>query len=189
MKHIILLALLVPASAEAQQQMEYRVKQDYESIVRAVERVMNEPRERPVQIPNLPAIVGASDLVQATTSINPKQRKYSATVEYAVGKLHLCHRIDLSWTRTDYRIVAFVDIDWCWNARIGRRIVQRVVSKAECTFLCLERNKILELSRRIDTVEVEKPDSWVYIISDAIDVGVRTYQKFKELKDAARKDR
>lgn len=152
--------------------LEYRVNQNYKKVVAAVERVMNEPRTRKVKVPDLPAYIEGADVVYSKIEIDAVNRKYNATIKYKRGALFLEHRVKLWWTGNDYSIEAYINIDWCatgFGSRVANCVARRiVVPRAEMKFLCIEKAKVYEYSDRIDTVEVEQPDSWVLILVDAV---------------------
>ena len=178
MWRILTVVLLLASTAQAQQQITYRIERSYGDVAAAVERVVNEPRHTPFKLPNLPALIEGKDIV-LTTTIDPTRRAYVANMEVKKGRLSFIHKVEL-WGKPDHYVIrATVDIDWCWRARFGSRIVASLVSRAECTVLQMEKCKVLEYARQMETPEVElAQDSLTKILIDAY----RLIKRISELR-------
>lgn len=179
---VFVLLVLSCTASYAQQSLSYSVPHSYWEVVAAIERVVNEPRKRPFKVPNLPALIHGKDFV-VTTSARPATREYRASVKLVrpIGRLtRFDHSIVVRGLPDHYEIRSSIDIDWRWNICLGSRIVQRVVSKAECMVLQLERRKVAEYNARIETPEVEQPDSWLLIGIDLFRLAKRAWGMRKD---------
>ena len=171
---ILLAALLLTSTAQAQHKMSYRVDKTYGDVVAAVERLANEPRERPLKIPNFPAILSDKDL-KVTTVIDPSTRTYTVRIELALqamGNLaKFLHTIKVTGHPDHYVVESYVDIDWHdtgFGSRIVNCVASRIIPRAECQFLCMEKAKVLEYAAQMETPEVElDQDSWGKVLIDS----------------------
>lgn len=170
---VVLLASLICSTSYGKQQLTYYVPNSYGDVIAAVERLANEPRRVPFKVPNLPALIEGKDL-HITTDFRPSRRHYIVNIvlENDIGKLN---QFDLKievWGKPKYYVIrSTVDIGWDdFRCRLLNKIKDRIVSQAECAVLCLEKQKVMEYSSRIKTVEVEQPITWSKIASDTFDV-------------------
>jgi hypothetical protein len=190
MKYIITLAFLVAlctTKVSAKQQIEYQVNNSYGDVVAAVERLANEPRKVPFKVPNLPALIEGKD-IHITTDFRPSVRHYvvNITLENNIGKLNKFEKTLEVWGKKDSYIVrSTVDIGWDdFKLGILNNIKNKIVAKAECSILCLEKQKIMEYSARIETKPVEQPITWGKIASDTFDLMTLIVLKFEDVKQA-----
>ena len=177
MKYIITFALLISllcSSARAEHQIRYQVDKTYYDVVAAVERLVNEKRRVPFKVPNLPALIEGKD-IRIQTDFRPTLRHYvvNITLENPIGKLHTFNNTIEVWGKKDHYLIQHtVNIGWggCNRCRWVAGIKQRILDKAECAVLLLEKGKIVEYAARIETVKVEQPITWSKIGSDTFDL-------------------
>lgn len=165
-KLIISLAVLLPSLASASE-IEYRVNKSYYDVVAAVEKIINEPRERPIKIPNLPVLLGDKDVV-VTTYIRPATRYYSVTIglNKPIGKLtRFDKKIEIFGQKDSYRIVSSVDIEYGKTSclQIVNRIKDKIITNVEYTLLAAEKKQLLRYASHIEAAPEYTEPSWYYI--------------------------
>lgn len=174
---LIAICLCVPASTQAKHEMTYRIEHSYGDVVAAVERLANEPRKRPFKVPNLPAMIEGKDAI-VTTWVQPSQRYYRVNIrlERPIGRLlRFDKQLEVFGKPDHYVLKSTVDIDWQGfdRCRLLARIKARVLAKAECMVLQMERDKVMDYARRIGTPEVEQEDSMSSIFVAAWELVLR----------------
>jgi len=189
LRNMFICGILILASSSYATELVYEIPVTYGDVVGAVERLANEPRTKPFKVPNLPAIIEGKDIVVETYA-KPSVRYYrgKAYLDTPMGRMHKFDKQIEVWGKPDkYIIKGSVDIGWTGFDRcsIVRSIKNRIISKAECMVLQMEKKKIMEYASRIETVEVEKPGvSWGSILYKVWDIGVDILTKIDDKKVA-----
>lgn len=169
-KMLCLLVILSSTSLYAEECMVYTVPHTYKDLVATVEKVVNEPRTKPFRVPNLPVIIEGKD-ISIQVYIKPSQRYYRAkiTLDKPIGKLTRFNKTIEIWGQSDkYVIRSSVDIKWGRDITLPiiSKIKEKIIHSAECGILCVEKNKILEYSGKMEK-NLEKEISWCIILQDA----------------------
>lgn len=181
---VLIACLLLSPKVNAEHQTRYQIDKSYGDVIAAVERLANEPRKVPFKVPNLPALIEGKD-VRIQTDFRPAVRHYVVKImlEQPIGKLHTFNKTLEVWGKKDHYIIqSTVNIGWGRDNRCDliARIKQRILDKAECAVLLLEKRKIDEYAARISTKEVEQSITWGKIGSDAFDLFTLILLKFGE---------
>lgn len=164
---IISLVLILPSIATASE-IQYRVNKSYYDVVAAVEKIINEPRERPIKIPNLPVLLGDKDIV-VTTYVRPATRYYSVTIELnkPIGKLtRFDKKIEIFGQKSSYLIVSSVDIEYGrQSCLLINRIKDKIITNVEYTLLVAEKRQLLRYATKIEAAPEYAEPSWYYILT------------------------
>lgn len=168
LKKILISLLLLFAPVVSASEIQYRVNKSYYDVVAAVEKIINEPRERPIKIPNLPVLLGDKDIV-VTTYVRPATRYYSVTIELnkPIGKLtRFDKKIEIFGQKSSYLIVSSVDIEYGrQSCLLINRIKDKIITNVEYTLLAAEKRQLLRYAAKLDAPYEHDVYSWYYILT------------------------